>query len=74
MNRDLVPVHFAVDGQAPVSVSARGLGGGGDEPLARVMTLCPLALITFPSINFQGKTLKLGFVYFLSFTFAKWKK
>ena len=63
MNRDLVPVHFAVDGQAPVSVSARGLVGGGGEPLARVMLsrlpLCPLALITFPSINFQGKTLKL---------------
>ena len=74
MNRDLVPVHFAVDGQAPVSVGARGLGGGGGEPQACVMTLCPLALITFPSINFQGKTLKLGFVYFLSFTFVKWKK
>ena len=59
MYRDLVPVHFAVDGQAIVSVAARGLGSGGGEPQARVMTLCPLALITFPSINFQGKTLKL---------------
>ena len=52
MYRDLVPVHFAVDGQAIVSVAARGLGSGGGEPQARVMTLCPLALITFPSINY----------------------
>ena len=55
MHWDLVPVHLPVDGEAVVSVSTRGGGGGGCEALALVRIICPYALITFPPINWNNK-------------------
>ena len=59
MHGDLVPVHFPVDGEAVVSVSTRGGGGGGCEALALVRIICPYALITFPPINYNNRKARI---------------